>query len=276
MAPTEVPPVAALGPSAMAGCLALSREAGWNQAEADWRLFFGQGTVFGIGGERPVATGAILPYREGGFAWIGMVLVTASMRGRGLGTRILRHGLALLAEAGLHPVLDATPAGARIYRPLGFVEQLGLTRWRGPGGGEAPPGPRPAAAEDLPRLAALDGAAFGAPRPALLRELLERAPSLAFVAGDGLVLGRDGDRATQLGPLVAPDEAAALPLLQAALSRVRGEAIIDLADRCTILAGALRARGFAPERPYTRMALGHATPFGDPSRLMAVAGPELG
>ncbi|WP_338665587.1 GNAT family N-acetyltransferase [Pararoseomonas sp. SCSIO 73927] len=280
MEPTEAAPVAvpvaALSTSAMAGCLALSREAGWNQAEADWRLFFEGGTVFGIGGDRPVATGAVLPYREGGFAWIGMVLVTASMRGRGLGTRILRHGLALLEEAGLLPVLDATPAGARIYRPLGFVAQLGLTRWRGPAGGEAPVGPRPAAAGDLSAMASLDAAAFGAARPTVLRELLRRAPALGFVGDNGFVLGRDGARATQIGPLVAPDEAAALPLLQSALAQARGEVIIDLADRCTGLADALRARGFAPERPYTRMALGHAEPFGDPSRLMAVAGPELG
>ncbi|MBP0494532.1 GNAT family N-acetyltransferase [Pararoseomonas indoligenes] len=276
MAPTEALPVAALGTSAMDGCLALSREAGWNQAEADWRLFFEDGTVFGIGGERPVATGAVLPYREGGFAWIGMVLVTASQRGRGLGTRVLRHGLGLLAEAGLVPVLDATPAGARIYRPLGFVAQLGLTRWRGPGGGEAPEGPRRVTAEDLPRLAALDAGAFGAARPSLLGALMRRAPAVGHLEGEGFVLGRDGDRATQLGPLVAPDEAAALRLLRAALARAPGEVIIDIADRCTALADALRARGFAPERPYTRMALGHAAPFGDPSRLMAVAGPELG
>jgi GNAT superfamily N-acetyltransferase len=277
MAPTEALPVAALGASALGGCLALSREAGWNQTEADWRLFFEGGGVFGIGGDRPVATGAILPYRDGGFAWIGMVLVTASMRGRGLGTRILRHGLGLLAQMGLCPVLDATPAGARIYRPLGFVEQLGLTRWRGPADGRpAASGPRPAASEDLPRLAALDAAAFGAHRPALLAQLLRRSPAIGFVEGDGFVLGRDGDRATQIGPLVAPDEAAALRLLDAALSRLRGEAILDLADRHAALAGALRARGFAPERPYTRMALGHAAPFGDPSCLMAVAGPELG
>ncbi|WP_458094415.1 GNAT family N-acetyltransferase [Roseomonas sp. WA12] len=276
MALTEAPAVAALNASAMAGCLALSREAGWNQVDADWRLFFEQGSVFGIGGDRPVATVAILPYREGGFAWIGMVLVTASMRGRGLGTLILRHGLALLAETGLCPVLDATPAGARIYRPLGFVEQFGLTRWRGPGGGGAPIGPRPAARGDLPLLASLDSAAFGAPRAPLLQKLMQRAPALGFVEGSSFVLGRDGARAIQIGPLVAPDEAAALPLLQSALAHARGEVIVDLADRCTELADALRARGFAPERPYTRMALGHAEPFGDPSRLMAVAGPELG
>jgi GNAT superfamily N-acetyltransferase len=276
MAPTEALPVATLSASAIAGCLALSREAGWNQAEADWRQFFEGGTVFGIGGDQPVATGAILPYRDGGFAWIGMVLVTASMRGRGLGTRILRHGLALLAETGLCPVLDATPAGARIYRPLGFVAQFGLTRWRGPGGGEAPVGPRLATADDLPRLATLDGTVFGASRPSLLEGLMLRAPALAFVEGDGFVLGRDGDQATQIGPLVARDEAAALPLLKAALAHAPGEVIIDLGDHCTALADALRVHGFAPERPYTRMALGHAAPFGDPSRLMAVAGPELG
>ena len=276
MAPTEALPVTAIGPSALEGCLALSREAGWNQSAADWRLFLERGTVFGIGGDRPVATGAILPYAEGGFAWIGMVLVTTAMRGQGLGTRVLRHTLAVLDGMALRPALDATPAGARIYRPLGFAAQLGLTRWRGPGGGNSPEGARPATEADLPHMAALDAAAFGAPRAHLLRALMRRAPALAFHEETGFVLGRDGDRATQIGPLVAPDEAVALRLLDAALAATPGEAIIDLADRCTTLAQALRARGFAPERPYTRMALGQAAPFGDPSRLVAVAGPELG
>lgn len=276
MEPTEALSVTPLTPGALPGCLALSREAGWNQAEADWRLFLEDGAVFGLGAGQPVATGAILPYAAGGFAWVSMVLVTAPMRGRGLGTRILRHCLEALEARGLRAILDATPAGARIYRPLGFLDQLGLTRWRGMAGGAGLAGPRQAAPADLPRIAALDEAAFGAARPALLRRLMERASGLAFLEEEGFVLGRDGDRATQIGPIVAASETAGLRLLDAALAAARGEVIIDLADRCAALAEALRARGFAPERPYTRMALGRAAPFGDSTRLLAVAGPELG
>ncbi|MFC0389067.1 GNAT family N-acetyltransferase [Muricoccus vinaceus] len=283
MAPTEalspgLPLPGALTPAAMAGCLALSEAAGWNQVAADWDVFFRHGTVFGIGdAAAPAASGAVLPYASGGFGWISMVLVAPSMRGRGLGTRVLRRCMAALAEAGLCPVLDATPAGERIYRPLGFQTQFGLTRWRGTGGGD-PVGLPLLRPDALASCAALDAQAFGADRAALLRTLLARAPAQAFrlPGRPGFVLARPGRQALQVGPLVATGEAEAAHLLEAALGAARGPVLLDLADRWTGLADHLRARGFTPERPYNRMALHRAAPFGDPARLMAVAGPELG
>lgn len=273
--PTEPLTVAELTPAAMAGCLALSGEAGWNQSAEDWDLFFRHGTVFGIEASGRLATsGAVLPYPSGGFGWVSMVLVAAAMRGRGLGTRILHRCIEALEGAGLCPVLDATPAGERIYRPLGFRTQFGLTRWRGRGGGDAPSGTR-ALAGDVPL--ALDVAVFGADRRALLTELRHRAPARAFALDDrGFVLARPGRTALQIGPLVAESEADATRLLDAALAAAPGPVLLDLADRWTGLAAHLRARGFAPERPYNRMALNRAEPFGDPARLFVVAGPELG
>lgn len=278
MAPIDVPALSALTPAAMAGCLALSQGAGWNQSAEDWGVFFRHGTVFGIReGDALVASGAVLPYASGGFGWASMVLVDAARRGRGLGTRVLRRCMDALAEVGLCPVLDATPAGERIYRPLGFDRQFGLTRWRGTGGGKAPAGVVPLRAEELPGLAGEDGAAFGADRGFLLRELLERAPDGAFrLAEGGFVLARPGRPARQIGPLVARDEDGAARLLEAALGAARGPVLLDVPDRWAGLAALLRARGFAPERPYNRMALHRAAPFGDPARLMVVAGPELG
>jgi GNAT superfamily N-acetyltransferase len=273
--PTEALAATRLTPAAMLGCLALSEEAGWNQSAEDWGIFFRHGTVFGIEeGGRLVASGAVLPYPSGGFGWVSMVLVATAMRGRGLGTRILHRCIEALRGAGLCPVLDATPAGERIYRPLGFRTQLGLTRWRGLGGGDAPRGIR-ALRGEVP--ASLDAAAFGADRRPLLTELLHRAPDSAFALDDrGFVLARPGRTALQVGPLVASGEVDAVRLLDAALAAAKGSVLLDLADRWTGLAAHLRARGFTPERPYNRMALDRAEPFGDPARLFVVAGPELG
>ncbi|WP_309228539.1 GNAT family N-acetyltransferase [Roseomonas sp. KE2513] len=272
--PTEALTTAGLTPADMAGCLALSEGAGWNQSAEDWSIFFRHGTVVGIEeGGRLVASGAVLPYPSGGFGWVSMVLVAAAMRGRGLGTRILHRCIEALRQDGLCPVLDATPAGERIYRPLGFRTQFGLTRWRGLGGGDVPPGIH-ALRADVP--AALDVAAFGADRHFLMAELLGRAPANAFALDNGFVLARPGRAALQIGPLVAESEAGAARLLDAALAAAQGPVLLDLADRWTGLAAHLRARGLAPERPYNRMALDRAEPFGDPARLFIVAGPELG
>ncbi|WP_426958681.1 GNAT family N-acetyltransferase [Muricoccus radiodurans] len=280
MAPTEAA-IRTLTPDAMPGCLSLSAEAGWNQVAADWEIFFQRGSVFGVrnGTGEPIASGAILPFADGGFGWISMVLVTAAARGQGFGTHILRHCMTALRAMGLCPVLDATPAGERIYAPLGFRVQFGLTRWRGmatgtPGQGGLPP-MTPAA---LPALAAADHAAFGADRGVLLRHLLHRAPAQGFRLpdGSGFVLARPGRQAIQIGPIVAPEEGSAARLLNAALAAARGPVILDLADRWASLAELLRARDFRPERPFRRMAHDRAEPFGDPARLMVAAGPELG
>ncbi len=269
-----------LGEADLPGALALSAEAGWNQVAEDWRLFLRHGAVHGLRGADGAwqATGAVLPY--GPFGWISMVLVTAAARGRGLGTAVLREAMAVLAAAGQVAFLDATPAGERIYRPLGFRPVLPLMRWRGEAQDAAalPAGLRPVEAADLPALAALDAAAFGAPRSAILADLHRRAPDAALMLADGtgFILARPGRQATQLGPLVAEDEATAARLLDGALGQVRGPVLLDLPQRWSGLAASLAGRGFREERPYLRMALGRESGFGDEARTFLIAGPELG
>lgn len=278
MAPISVLAPQRLDAAALPAALALSAEAGWNQVAEDWRIFLECGEVQGVAGpEGLLGTGAILPY--GGFGWISMVLVTAAARGQGIGTELLRHAIAALTGMGQVPLLDATPAGERIYRPLGFRPVFPLMRWRGTGGGAMPAeGLRPVVAEDLPAIAALDAAAFGADRGDILAGLWRRAsaPALMLAGGDGFVLARPGRQALQIGPLVAPNEVAAQRLLTAALGRIQGPVLLDLPTRWGGLSRLLQEGGFRQERPFLRMALDRQEAFGDPDRLFVVAGPELG
>jgi len=263
-------------------CVALSAEAGWNQTSADWALFLRQGTVFGLSSGRAgiVATGAVLPY-GGDFAWISMVLVTASRRRQRIGTSILEACCAELARRGLVAVLDATPAGERIYRPLGFEGMFNLSRWQGvsdPRKKARAIGTCSMAAPDLAAVTATDAAAFGADRRFLLQSLFDRLPQLAFIAKDnaGFVLARPGRVAAQIGPLVAANEDVAAALLDAALGCVSGPVFLDLIDGREILTARLRQRGFTVQRPFLRMGLKRSVPFGDTTHLFVVAGPEFG
>jgi ribosomal protein S18 acetylase RimI-like enzyme len=263
-------------------CVALSTEAGWNQTSADWALFPRQGTVFGLRSGRAgiVATGAVLPY-GGDFAWISMVLVTRSRRRQRIGTSILEACCAELARRTLVAVLDATPAGERIYRPLGFEGMFNLSRWQGISGPRKKTRAvaiRSMAAPDLAAVTATDAAAFGADRRFLLQSLFDRLPQLAFIAKDnaGFVLARPGRVATQIGPLVAANEDVAAALLDAALGCVSGPVFLDLIDGREILTARLRQRGFTVQRPFLRMGLKRGIPFGDTTRLFVVAGPEFG
>ena len=77
-------------------------------------------------------------------------------------------------------MLDATPAGERIYRPLGFDGIFNLSRWQGVSERSAnlPAGIRAMAADDIPSVTAIDAAAFGAKRKFLIENLFRRLPQL--------------------------------------------------------------------------------------------------
>src|SRR4051812_36932108 len=207
--------------------LVLSTEAHWNQNEADWRFFLGCGTVFGIrdGDGRLIATAALLPYSDGN-AWISMVLVTQSWRRRGLATKLVDACLARAAGQGLTPWLDATPAGATVYGPLGFRPVLELRRLRITGAGT--PVGRLTLGGSIDEFISRDRRAMGFDRSALLREFCNR-PGSRIVSQDGaFALLRDGRTASHIGPIHADDVASVIALVDAIATCESGPLLIDV------------------------------------------------
>ncbi|MBX9748194.1 MAG: GNAT family N-acetyltransferase [Roseococcus sp.] len=256
---------------------ALSALIGWNQTEADWRLFATQGRVEALddGGAALAATAATLRYAPH-LAWVSMVLVRPDLRRKGHATRLMRWAIESLAGTACI-ALDATPAGRPVYERLGFAARSGFARWRLPGV-VAPSGVavRPIRAEELPAVIARDAEAFGAPRTALLRDFFARLPQAAFIAADGsFVLAREGHRHPQIGPLVARDAATAQALLAAAGAALAQPCLVDIRDTATVLLASCVAAGGVAERPFTRMSLGGPLP-GDSSLSPLLAGPEFG
>lgn len=275
MAIIEALPQAVLARADVAAALALSDEAGWNQVGADWAVFIERGCALGLrdGDGRLVASAAALPYGAD-FGWVSMVLVTHAWRRQGLATRLMADCIDRLRAQGRTPLLDATPAGAEVYRRLGFVPLASIERWEGEGGGAAAPGaPLPV---DGDRLIAADAAAFGAERRFLLDNFLARAGTMVLSRDDGFAVLRRGRRAMQIGPLVADRLDTARHLLDDAITASRGPVFLDLMDRWQALAPRLEACGFRRQRRYARMALGRAALPGDPARLVVAAGPEFG
>ena len=292
MAPSDLHFAAkpALSPPELADANALVSEARWNQLAADWRIFLAHGRVYAASTDsgRIVATTATLPF-GGRFAWISMVLVTGEYRRRGVATILMQMAMDDLAAARLVPVLDATPDGRAVYQRLGFQDSWGFHRLiRRERPAIAGPAPaltdvviRPITDADWLALCAYDAAAFGAGRGdvlAGLRGRLSPAELVAERAGRiaGFLLGRDGRIASQLGPLIAEDDAIACTLLARALDQVEGPVFVDFADAKTGVRAFLDARGFSAVRPLTRMLYGRSQRFDDAMRTFAVAGPELG
>jgi GNAT superfamily N-acetyltransferase len=287
MARTDGFTIGELGADAVAEAFPLGVEVGWNQTADDWVFCIAHGTVFGARDDsgRLVATAAVLPYAgssadQPGFAWVSLVIVTASHRGRGLGTQMLQRCMATLRSRSLTGLLDATPAGEKVYTPLGFKPVLGLQRWQGERNGDSGSRERvrPLAVGSLPRIGALDTRAFGAQRQPLLTNFQTRPGTRGFQTADesGYALVRSGCVASYVGPVVAANARDAIALIDAATASARGRIFIDVPNPQTQITEWLGAHGFVVQRPLLRMALGPDLPRGDPARVFAIAGPEYG
>jgi GNAT superfamily N-acetyltransferase len=287
MAATEALRTAPLSPAHAKDGFRLSAEAGWNQTAPDWRLMLETGEGIGqLAADGGLAASAvILPY-GGRLAWIGMVLTSETFRRRGLATANLHWAIRRCEELGLIAGLDATPAGREVYRPLGFADVFGLTRFKAeaPVAAAGPPEGvtlRPMGMDDLDRIAQADADAFGAERRHLVGYLHRAAPEAGWVAEskrglEGFVFGRPGRLARHIGPLCASDAEVAKALLARALGGRHEPVSIDVPDDRSAFAAWLAECGFVWIRPFTRMLKGARSVPGDPRRLFAIAGPELG
>jgi GNAT superfamily N-acetyltransferase len=273
---TEHRAIVQLGPSDALAGLALSTEAHWNQNEADWRFFLSRGIVFGVRDNAGllVATAALLPYTSDN-AWISMVLVTANWRRRGLATTLVDACLDVAMKQGLTSWLDATPAGASVYGPLGFTPALQLRRLRLDNSPPVQAPSRPLPACDISEIIARDTSAIGFDRSALLTELGGRSGSRLVAYGDALALVRDGRNARHIGPLFAGSGDCAFALVDAIVRSEAGPWLIDAVSTQDTFLKHLTGSGWIIERPFQRMRFGRATTQGA-DLPFAVAGPEFG
>jgi GNAT superfamily N-acetyltransferase len=259
--------------------LALSDEAGWNQTIEDWRYFLQHGTVFGMheAAGRVIATAALLPSPP--VTWISMVLVTASWRRRGLANALMTRCIDTARARDLEAWLDATPAGAGVYSPMGFAETgTSLARLRRTSDPASSTAMRGSLDASLRRLFDADRQAMGFDRSELIRNFAERTGSRVHETDNAAGLVRAGRKARQIGPLYAANENGAIALLDRILTEEAGSLLIDLSAGHAGVRDFLLSRGFVFERPFSRMRLGAGTRTAARgcAGLIAVAGPEFG
>jgi len=267
----------------------LKEIAGWNQTQDDWDRFFRaepQGCFLAEWDGQVAGTVATIVYEQR-FAWVSMVLVDPTFRGKGIGTALLVQALEYLDAKRVPCVkLDATPQGKPLYTRLGFRIEYELERHR------LRRAPDAIAAEPLrvPNLPVIDSDAlfqldrevFGADRSELLRSMATVAPELpSVVCSDGgvdaYILGRNGSLADHLGPWVAVNAGAAREVFENSLARSRRELVFVDVVRDNPWATALLAeKGFQFSRPLTRMYRGENAHPGRPELLGAIVGPEFG
>ncbi|ABC94238.1 putative acetyltransferase protein (plasmid) [Rhizobium etli CFN 42] len=213
--------IAAFRSDHLDAAVALSRQAGWPHRTEDWQmaLALSEGMV-AIEDDRVVGTVLVTRYKED-CATINMVIVDETMRGRGLGRRLMDAALQIAGDRPLR--LVATTAGLPLYQKLGFHETGTVLQHQGLAGDiPAPAGTEAATADDLPAIMALDRLAFGADREGLLA-YLTKAGEFAVIRRHGGVSGfaclRPFGRGEVIGPVVAADIEEARKLIEHHIAR---------------------------------------------------------
>ncbi len=259
----------------------LKEQAGWNQLAADWRRMLAmQPDGCFVAEHDGDAAGTVMTCIFGEVAWIAMMLVEESLRGKGIGRALMEQALAYLDEQDVRTVrLDATPLGQRLYEKLGFVPEYSLGRYAGvPMRSATVASVAIASRDDFEAILALDRSVTRSDRRKLLIRLLEERPAMVFQGSSGLcgyLVTRAGASATQIGPCIADDVAGPLLLSHAFAQHAGRPAFIDIPLTHQPSAAAASQQGLTIQRQLLRMCRG--TRIDERIEdLWASSGPELG
>ncbi len=218
-------------------------------------------------------------------AFLGAVLVSPEVRGKGVGRLLMQAALMHLASTGVETVrLNAYMDVVKFYERLGFHGEYEVVRWRV---AAEPRGAGPASlatAGDLDDLAAFDAPVFGASRRALLERLLRENPETFLIAREGAgvvgyVVGSPYGGACEIGPwVVAPGHPQAAQALFRSLVNAVGPREFSLSgpSRNPDLVRFVREAGFTEVFHTLRMWWGKDLFPGEPAGIWAAAGLEKG
>ena len=229
-------------------------------------------------GELVALGGAV---RFGALAWLGLMVVDRARQRQGLGRTVASAAIDWATAQGCSTIhLIATPAGAPLYRQLGFVpdgeshELSGVPRPRPAADG--PASVRAWRPEDTEEVASFDAPAFGASRSRLLATYAREFSRSAWVARDdrGRICGFILVQEDTVGPWCAVDDRVAGQLLDVAVRGITRAFRVGALDE--VAAGLLAQRGFSPARPLPRMRLGPPVPRAAQPLLLAHASYAVG
>ncbi len=185
---------------------ALSVALKWPHRAQDWAMLQRVADGFVVLDQDRVI-GSAFACHQGPWSTIGLVIVSDEYQGHGIGRRLM--DLALDSVGPRTALLNATLAGAPLYRKMGFVE-FGQIQQR-QGNVIAPPAPAQAGrvlnAADQPRLLALANAATGLDRGVVMNAVFEDIEQAVGIEVDGELQAfaaiRAFGRGRCIGPVVA-------------------------------------------------------------------------
>lgn len=241
---------------------------GWNPGLSDADLFRRadpQGFFVALEDGEPVGTVSLVRASPA-FAFLGLYMVRPDRRGQGIGHRLWTAALAARSAETIG--LDGVVERQADYRRSGFALAHRNIRYSGVAAVLDGPvaGVRAVEPGDLPGLAALDAACFGAARPDFLRSWLQAPGHVALLAegADGHPAGfgvlRPCRTGFKIAPLFAQTPEAAGRLLAALVAKAGIGAVVmlDLPEPNAAARALAEAAGLSPVFETARMYRGPA------------------
>jgi predicted N-acetyltransferase YhbS len=229
--------------------------------------------------------GVLTTTSYGGLAFLGAVIVSPELRGKGVGKAMMETTLDHLRSTGVRTVrLNAYLNAIPFYERLGFQREYEVVRWTGSTTTGRSRGVRPVRLEDLDGLARFDMTYFGANRRPLLDLLAEEVPS-TFLIGEhrgsirGFLIGNPGGDSCEIGPwVVAPESGPIAGDLYRGLVAAAGTAEVAFSgpSKNETLLEFVRDQGFGEVFRALRMRWGADEFGGDPRGIWALGGLEKG
>lgn len=235
-------------PAHFDGALRLSQQVGWPHRHDDLQLIIGLSEGIAALYEGRVVGTAFITRFGPSLCACNLIIVDETMRGRGLGRRLMNDIMAMAEPCEIR--LVATQAGQPLYAKLGFEATGKVAQYQGVvTGAEDGNGARWIDRPDHDVLMALDENAFGGNRGTLIAALLS-AGRVAAIGRTRDVTGfavlRPFGRGKLIGPVVARNGHDAKALIGFVLAHCEGQFVrIDIPE-ASGLGSWIAMRGLAP------------------------------
>ena len=267
--------------------IALTDLEAWGYTAADFRRLLDLSPEGCFAAElRGRVVGVLTTTTYGPLAFLGAVIVSPDLRGKGVGQQMMEAALRHLQETGVRTVrLYAYLNAVRFYERLGFQAEYEVVRWHGGAtAGAGQPGVRPIRRGDLDGLVRMDATCFGSNRRALMTKLAKEFANTFLIAERaghvrGFIVGAPSETSSEIGPwVVEPNSKDTAQRLFDALIKATGASEVAFSgpSRNGALLDFVQAHRFSEVFRALRMRWGEDEFRGDPRGIWALGGLEKG
>jgi len=258
---------------------------GWNYAEKDIKRMFSYNLSGCFIAETDCKQlGHVFSVNYGKLGWVGLLIVRAEYRRKGVGTALMKKAINHLSASGVETIrLEAVPAIATMYRKLGFVDEYDSLRFLGVN--RKIDSTASSNVKLLKEVAGFDAKYFGANRINVLNSLYHDQPNSCFVsyAGSklaGYIMCRKAEEGYRVGPWICNPEnpQVARELLAKCMETTEGNAKLYVGVPAVNKKAVeiLQSFGFEQYSKSIRMRFGKKFENECATGIFAIGGPEKG